>query len=495
LIFSKTFINVTDIDNLFINDSIAAVNSSAELSMNTSAEIKLAGLNFTSTPTIFVLSDFTRSASLVSSTGSTCSSSVCTDKSFNSSTGTLVFNVTRFSSYSVKETVAGAEEAAAAPSAGRRSISRAVGPINYTTDVLPVEFTVAQADGILFPVDGERHIVRVLRIFDNSVELEVRSHTITATLSSGEDLILDLNENGADDIAITLVSQNVHSARIRIEAIEEAIPISPPTAEVVIEVPSVPKVEEMSIVSKIVEAIRDNLGAVAIAFIVILIVVSSLAVIEKVRSPEYVYRKSYDVKATKGIISKARSIVGKDRKIAIKLYNDAVRAYQPLEPEKKRIFEKDLKELKEKLAIVPPEEKVKPNLEEEYDVIATKDIFKKSRLALKNHSSNTKDIYYDALLAYKALSIEKKKLFDKDMEELASKLKEFSKKDAELVVATELVDKVKLILNRKDWYKDPNARKTAKDTYKEAIKTISHLSDEQQRIFDSDLEEIRLRLR
>jgi parallel beta-helix repeat protein len=101
-----TFINTTlDVNhissNFFLNNSIVAVNTSAETAMNKSARIS----TVMSTPAIggniFVKEGFLTNVDTIIATGQICPPTRCGIESFNLVTGDITFNVTRFSSYGI----------------------------------------------------------------------------------------------------------------------------------------------------------------------------------------------------------------------------------------------------------------------------------------------------------------------------------------------------------------------------------------------------------
>jgi len=156
--------------------------------------------------------------------------------------------------------------------AARISISRSVGPIDYITDTLPIEIVLAQGDGISFPILGEVHVIRILRIFDGSVELEIRSHTIRDILKEGETKQYDLNEDELDDTELTLISQDVHSVKIRIDSIVEAPPIVP-VEEVPIEIEEVPEIPEEKIPAIVKRFVTPEIiGTLVTALLVVIVI-------------------------------------------------------------------------------------------------------------------------------------------------------------------------------------------------------------------------------
>jgi hypothetical protein len=172
-----------------------------------------------------------------------------------------------------------------------------------------------------------------------------------------------------------------------------------------------------------------------LAFMVLLFIVITASLIEKLRSPAFVYRREFDVKATKDIISKTKEALSKDRKLAVRLYNDAVMAYKPMSDVKKKLFEKDLKELHRALApseaYVGEEVAVKkgnaiaekaPASIMDYDVQTTLNIINKAEQALSKNKEMARHLYADAQRAYTLLSKGKKVLVKEQLEALKKKL-------------------------------------------------------------------------
>ncbi|MFC1728019.1 alpha/beta fold hydrolase [Nanoarchaeota archaeon] len=99
LVFENKSINISDIDNLFINDSIVSVNASSEPAMNTSANVTLTVLNGCPT-TIYYYGGFTTNATLVIFNGQICNSTStpsCTN--INCTGSTVSFGVPHFDTY------------------------------------------------------------------------------------------------------------------------------------------------------------------------------------------------------------------------------------------------------------------------------------------------------------------------------------------------------------------------------------------------------------
>jgi parallel beta-helix repeat protein len=113
--YERKFLNVSDVSsNLFVGTRIVAVNASAEPQMNVTAEVTFTDLDDPSTPTIFMLSEFTTSADTVTGAAVVCPNAICTNVTYSSGTGTLTFNITSFSSFAVPVFSAPAEEEEAA---------------------------------------------------------------------------------------------------------------------------------------------------------------------------------------------------------------------------------------------------------------------------------------------------------------------------------------------------------------------------------------------
>lgn len=110
--------------NFEILRGLAAVNSSQNNAINTSATVTL--LNIPSANnTVYLLEDFNLNPANIIANGSVCPSSVCTGSSYNSITGTFTFSAARFSSFALGPAVA----AAAAAEEGAKIT--AVAPARY----------------------------------------------------------------------------------------------------------------------------------------------------------------------------------------------------------------------------------------------------------------------------------------------------------------------------------------------------------------------------
>jgi len=109
---------------------------------------------------------------------------------------------------------------------------------------LEQNFELNVGDEIDFDIGGVSHKLRVLRIFDNSVEFEILS-PINLTLTTGETKQVDVNENGVNDLEITLNSIIGSKVDISVKKlVEEVAPATPaptkPAEEVKEEEPSQP---------------------------------------------------------------------------------------------------------------------------------------------------------------------------------------------------------------------------------------------------------------
>jgi Concanavalin A-like lectin/glucanases superfamily len=202
---------------------------------------------------------------------------------------------------------------------------------------------------------------------------------------------------------------------------------APPTEQVVTEKPA-PQSGEVSAVNQAIGFVEKNLAVGALAAIILLIVVSSLVVIERVTSPSFRFKNEFDVKTTRDIVNKAKTAISEDKKIAINIYNNAVRAYQGLGDKKKKIFEKELKEIHGELKSPPKEPSKVINHEapktfgKGFDVVTTRDIINKAKSVLGKDKELAVHIYNNAVRAYQGLGDKQKKLFEKELKELKRKL-------------------------------------------------------------------------
>jgi parallel beta-helix repeat protein len=102
LSYRSVFTNVSDIDNLFVNDSLVAVNASIESSLNVTANITV---NVASCPaTIMSYGSFTRNPAVVAANGQICNMTTSPScHNVTCSAPILSFNVNHFSSYAASD--------------------------------------------------------------------------------------------------------------------------------------------------------------------------------------------------------------------------------------------------------------------------------------------------------------------------------------------------------------------------------------------------------
>jgi parallel beta-helix repeat protein len=86
-------------NNLFIGDNVVALNSSAHGTLNITANLTLKGLSFSSVTQVLKVDTYNVSSTEVTNSGTDCNGTSCLILSYNSSTGTLKFNTSSFSSF------------------------------------------------------------------------------------------------------------------------------------------------------------------------------------------------------------------------------------------------------------------------------------------------------------------------------------------------------------------------------------------------------------
>ncbi len=98
--------------------------------------------------------------------------------------------------------------------------------------------------------------------------------------------------------------------------------------------------------------VKSNAFVIAMMLLVLLSIVLVLTLVEKLRSPTFRHRRDRDLIVTRDIIRKARTIEKKDRHMAEHLYHDALLAFDSLSSEKKLLLEKDIYALKSEVTPV-----------------------------------------------------------------------------------------------------------------------------------------------
>jgi len=396
LLFANKVINVTRITNLFINNSIAAVNSSAEPNMNTSSQITFAGVNVT-TPQIMRLEAFSRDPTTVLSTGSTCSSAICTVDNYNSSSLILVFNVSQFSSYSVREFVAAPAAAPSAAAPARRAFvavapgeaqsltslgagqgatlafelsdfhtlqSIAINVINAVQNVKIIVNRLGSRPAITTELPAT--VYAYLSIVANNLANEnLASATIKfkvekSWITTNNITTVSPNRwfNGQwQQLAATRLSEDAQFIFYEAQTLglsyfaitgEVAAPQAAPAIEVPTPAPAIPPPEVVALPPVLAPRIPNVIVNTAVAVLALLVLIGIVLgtgrLVYKVK-----LKRSFDVKVTADIIKKVEAALPVSKEVAVHIYNDAVRAYQALAADKKRLFEKRLLELKKKL--------------------------------------------------------------------------------------------------------------------------------------------------
>ncbi|MDP3990287.1 MAG: LamG-like jellyroll fold domain-containing protein, partial [archaeon] len=127
--------------NLFIGDNVIALNASAFSigAINTSANITIFGLAYTNANVVKKVDNYTTSSNDVLTHGVDCIGSSCEEISYDSSTGTLLFNVTSFSSFA-------ADSVNTPPVIDTVVLNATDNPTNYTTANLTLYWNATDAD-------------------------------------------------------------------------------------------------------------------------------------------------------------------------------------------------------------------------------------------------------------------------------------------------------------------------------------------------------------
>ena len=103
------------------------------------------------------------------------------------------------------------------------------------------EFDLEFGDTVTFSSNGESHSIRVTGVFDSTVELEISSTPIREQFFVGETKSFDTNQNGFDDLQVSVLSKIGNAVTIRVTALAEALAPAPaPEEEVPVPAPTPP---------------------------------------------------------------------------------------------------------------------------------------------------------------------------------------------------------------------------------------------------------------
>jgi hypothetical protein len=124
-------------------------------------------------------------------------------------------------------------------SRSRRTVSSVIPPVlNYYFAQQTKTTTLRMEDTIQFDVSGQRHKAKIKQIHDDHVTITVSSTPQDVDLYVNKPVAVDVNEDGVDDLQLTLISFSASNARIKFDAISEEVePISKAEQVPVEEVP------------------------------------------------------------------------------------------------------------------------------------------------------------------------------------------------------------------------------------------------------------------
>ncbi|MCL6500974.1 MAG: hypothetical protein K6T16_03005 [Candidatus Pacearchaeota archaeon] len=86
------------------------------------------------------------------------------------------------------------------------------------------EVNLAQGEAISFTVKGQKHVLQVDGMNENSLTLWIWSKPIRATISIGETEEFDLDKNNYNDFALTLSSITNGKANMVLKSLSETAP-------------------------------------------------------------------------------------------------------------------------------------------------------------------------------------------------------------------------------------------------------------------------------
>jgi subtilisin family serine protease len=200
--------NSLDFDlHINISSNWVEINSSALPNLNTSAILYLYNLTF-SNPRIL-------------KNGAVCSDCVI----ISYSAGSLVFNVTSFSSYSSEETPVQQITSGSSPGGGGgASVSETI--YSPTEEQLNLGFTreLSRNDKFKFDISGI-HYAKLIGIVGSEIVIEVSSTPQTATMAIGDEKKFELTGDGFYDLLVKLNRIAGTKANITIQKINELIPL------------------------------------------------------------------------------------------------------------------------------------------------------------------------------------------------------------------------------------------------------------------------------
>jgi hypothetical protein len=152
---------------------------------------------------------------------------------------------------------------------------------------LEQNFELKVGDEIDFDINGVSHKLRVLRIFDDSAEFEILS-PINLTLTTGETKQVDVNENGVNDLEITLNSIIGSKVDISVKKLAEEVAAPVPTPAPAPATQPQPAEEKPEAVTAPAEEISFSEQTTIMSIIAIAVVASIGVLLATRRRKEYV---------------------------------------------------------------------------------------------------------------------------------------------------------------------------------------------------------------
>ncbi len=207
-----SLLNVTENGTNFTEDFIVRHNyifvNSSKTGLNKSADLSFYGLAF-SNPRI--LRD-----------GAVCPSSICTLIAYNSSNGTLIFNVTGFSAYSTEETPTTSTPSSVSGGGGGGSAATTYS-VGELKEAQEVNKELGKGDKIIFNLTGEEHKLEIKKITSDNAIIELNSTAFNFSLAINESKKFNLTSSEFYDFFVRLNDIKFLKANLTLIAIHEAI--------------------------------------------------------------------------------------------------------------------------------------------------------------------------------------------------------------------------------------------------------------------------------
>ena len=204
---TPSVINVS-FNSTYVNSS--NLSHANETMFNTTAQVKLLGLNFTNPEPYFDTNS--------TSTFEKCPGSVCTEVSFSG--GAYVFDVTHFSGYSAQEgATSNTGGSSSFGSSGSSGSSAAAAATSMTTQAMTTQ-GLRTNQQVSFSVNNVKHTMTVAGVTATTVTVRVASVPQTLLLKKGDVREISLDNDLVPDFRITVLDIFQSKATFRLEKLE-----------------------------------------------------------------------------------------------------------------------------------------------------------------------------------------------------------------------------------------------------------------------------------